>query len=197
MEKSASGVLKIFNVINLENRIHPYFMILKEGRLGASVTGVLTAHWGGWVEAESSVLSRLSVGTFPLEATSGLHYLPTLFPVVYFFSEWSHHNMNGCCVENYCNIDLLFWKDYKVLIVKVGSSKTAFKWCIYDYFSSKCMCVCYWTGKLKKSQSAETWDVPSGHSGDVRQAAHALQCPSQHHAGNAEHTLLYNEEILF
>lgn len=34
-----SGVLKMFNVINLENRMHPYSMISEEGHLGASVTG--------------------------------------------------------------------------------------------------------------------------------------------------------------
>lgn len=40
-----SGVLKVFNVINLENRVNPYFMISEEGHLGAGVTGALGV-WG-------------------------------------------------------------------------------------------------------------------------------------------------------
>lgn len=34
---------------------------------------------------------------------------------------------------------ICYLKDYKVLILKRGSSKTALKWCIHDTFSNKCV----------------------------------------------------------
>lgn len=51
-------------------------------------------------------------------------------------------------------------------------------------------------GSLKKSPLAQTWEVCSGHMGDVRQAAHARLCPSDLHAEATKHMWLYNEETL-